>query len=120
MKKILLVAFFFIACISIVNAQLSPGSNFNLTDSLLAVNNTHDNAKKIDILFNVAKKFAFSQGDTAIKYLKLAEDIAIKSKNERSLFKVYFGISVTYNQTLGNYPLGLHFATEQLKLGIKL
>jgi serine phosphatase RsbU (regulator of sigma subunit) len=62
----------------------------------------------------------WSQGDTAIKYLKLAEDIAIKSKNERSLFKVYFAISATYNQTLGNYPLGLHFATEQLKLGKKL
>ena len=120
MKKIVLVAYFFIACISIVNAQLSPGSNFNLTDSLLAVNNAQDNSKKIDILYRVAGKFMWSQGDTAIKYLKLAEEIAIKSKNERSLFKVYFGISATYNQTLGNYPLGLHFATEQLKLGKKL
>jgi len=97
MKKIVLVAFFFIACISIVKAQLSSGSNFNLTDSLLAVNNTQDNAKKIDILFKIGRKYAFSQGDTAIKYLKLAVDIAIKSKNERSLFKAYYYISATYN-----------------------
>jgi serine phosphatase RsbU (regulator of sigma subunit) len=120
MKKIVLVAFFFINCITIVNAQLPPSSNFNITDSLLAVKNTQDNAKKIDILYRTALKFAWSQGDTAIKYLKLAEDIAIKSKNERSLFKVYLYIAAVYNQTLGNYPLGLHFATEQLKLGKKL
>ena len=120
MKKIVLVVISFFFSIAIVNAQLSPGSNFNLADSLLAVNNTQDNAKKIDILFKIGLKYAFSQGDTAIKYLKLAEDIAIKSKNERSLFKVYLYIAAIYNQTLGNYPLGLHFATEQLKLGQKL
>ncbi len=120
MKKIVLVVISFFFSIAIVNAQLSPGSNFNLADSLLAVNNTQDNAKKINILFNIGKKYAFSQGDTAIKYLKLAEEIAVKSKNDRSLFTAYWYISVTYNQTLGNYPLGLHFATEQLKIGQKL
>jgi galactitol-specific phosphotransferase system IIB component len=30
---------------------LPPSSNFNITDSLLAVKNTQDNAKKIDILY---------------------------------------------------------------------
>ena len=42
MKKTLLVVIFFIAFITIVNAQLSPGSNFNLTDSLLAVNKVEE------------------------------------------------------------------------------
>lgn len=119
-KKILFTLIFFVGGITFVTAQLPSGSNFKLSDSLLAIKNTQKNTKKFDILCHLGQKYMWAQGDSAIKYFKLAEQIAINSKSERSLFKIYNFISTTYNQTLGNYPLGLHFATEQLKLGQKI
>jgi len=120
MKKTLLVVIFFITFITIVNAQYYSNLNFSLNDSLLVVKNTEDNSVKLRVLGNIGGRYIWSQGDTAIKYFKLAEEIAIASKDELSLYKIYGNISNTYTFTLGNYPLGLHIATEQLKLGNKL
>ena len=106
--------------ITIVNAQYYSNLNFSLNDSLLVVKNTEDNSVKLRVLGNIGGRYIWSQGDTAIKYFKLAEEIAIASKDELSLYKIYGNISNTYTFTLGNYPLGLHIATEQLRLGNKL
>lgn len=120
MKKTLLIVIFLVAGITIINAQFYSNLNFSLNDSLLVVKNTEDNSVKLRVLGNIGSRYIWSQGDTAIKYFKLAGEIAILSKDELSLFKVYGAISTTYSFTLGNYPLGLHFATEQLKLGKKI
>jgi serine phosphatase RsbU (regulator of sigma subunit) len=120
MKKYLLVLGIFIFGMNNVNAQYYSNLNFSLADSLAAVKNTNDHSQKIDILINVGQRYMWANGDTAIKYFKLAEDIAVISKDDALLFNVYSMIAMTYNQTIGNYPLGLHFATEQLKLGTRL
>ena len=120
MKKTLFIVIFLVSGITIVNAQFYSNLNFSLNDSLLVVKNTEDNSVKLRVLGNIGFRYMFSQGDTAIKYFKLAEEIAIASKDELSLYKIYGNISNTYTFTLGNYPLGLHIATEQLRLGNKL
>jgi len=120
MKKYLLVLGIFIVGMNNVNAQFFSNLNFNINDSLKLVASTNSNPKKISILDNIAWRYMYSKGDTAIKYLKIAEDIAFKSKEENLLYDVLNDISSTYNQTIGNYPLGLHYATEALKLGNKL
>ena len=120
MKKYLLALGIFIFGMNNVKAQFYSNLNFNINDSLKLVASTSSNPKKIDILLNVAYRYMWSQGDTAIKYLKIAQQIATDSKDDKGLFQAYSYISMTYNQTIGNYPLGLHFATEQLKLGTKI
>lgn len=120
MKKYLLVIGILVFGMNNVKAQFYSNLNFNINDSLKLVASTSSNPKKIDILLNVAYRYMWSQGDTAIKYLKIAQQIATDSKDDKGLFQAYNYISMTYNQTIGNYPLGLHFATEQLKLGTKI
>jgi serine phosphatase RsbU (regulator of sigma subunit) len=120
MKKYLLVIGIFIFGMNNVKAQFYSNLNFNINDSLKLVASTNSNPKKISILDNIAWRYMYSIGDTAIKYLKIAEDIAFKSKEENLLYDVLNDISSTYNQTIGNYPLGLHYATEALKLGNKI
>ena len=120
MKKYLLALGIFIFGMNNVKAQFYSNLNFNINDSLKLVASTSSNPKKIDILLNVAYRYMWSQGDTTIKYLKIAQQIATDSKDDKGLFQAYSYISMTYNQTIGNYPLGLHFATEQLKLGTKI
>ena len=120
MKKYLLALGIFIFGMNNVKAQFFSNLNFNINDSLKLVASTNSNPKKISILDNIAWRYMYSKGDTAIKYLKIAEDIAFKSKEENLLYDVLNDISSTYNQTIGNYPLGLHYATEALKLGNKL
>jgi hypothetical protein len=120
MKKYLLVLGIFIFGMNNVKAQFYSNLNFNINDSLKLVASTNSNPSKIDILMNIGERFMWANGDTAIKYFKLAEDIAVLSKDDALLFYAYTRISTTYNQTIGNYPLGLHYATEQLKLGTKL
>ena len=120
MKKALFIVIFFVGGIDFINAQNSSGSNFKLNDSVIAVKNTKDNSIKLRILNNIVWRFIFSQGDSAIKYAKLAEEIAILSKNDRALYRFIGLTSMTHATTLGNYPLSLHFATEQLKIGQKL
>ena len=120
MKKYLLVLGIFIVGMNNVKAQFYSNLNFNINDSLKLVASTNSNPKKIDILMNIGERFMWANGDTAIKYFKIAQQIATDSKDDKGLFQAYGNISMTYNQTIGNYPLGLHFATEQLKLGTKI
>ena len=120
MKKYLLVLGIFIVGMNNVKAQFYSNLNFNINDSLKLVASTNSNPKKIDILMNIGKRFMWANGDTAIKYFKIAQQIATDSKDDKGLFQAFGNISTTYNQTIGNYPLGLHYATEQLKLGTKL
>ena len=120
MKKYLLIIGIFIFGMNNIKAQFYSNLNFNINDSLKLVASTNSNPKKIDILMNIGKRFMWANGDTAIKYFKLAQQIATDSKDDKGLFQAFNYISMTYNQTIGNYPLGLHFATEQLKLGTKI
>ncbi len=120
MKKYLLIIGIFIFGMNNIKAQFYSNLNFNINDSLKLVASTNSNPKKIDILMNIGKRFMWANGDTAIKYFKLAQQIATDSKDDKGLFQAFNNISMTYNQTIGNYPLGLHFATEQLKLGTKI
>ena len=120
MKKYLLIIGIFIFGMNNIKAQFYSNFNFNINDSLKLVASTNSNPKKIDILMNIGKRFMWANGDTAIKYFKLAQQIATDSKDDKGLFQAFNNISMTYNQTIGNYPLGLHFATEQLKLGTKI
>ena len=120
MKKYLLVIGILVFGMNNVKAQFYSNLNFNINDSLKLVASTNSNPKKIDILMNIGKRFMWANGDTAIKYFKLAQQIATDSKDDKGLFQAFNNISMTYNQTIGNYPLGLHFATEQLKLGTKI
>ncbi len=119
MKKYLFVFCFLLLAITCVKAQYYSDLNFSLKDSLKLVASTSSSLKKIDILFNIGGRYMWSQGDTAIKYYSLVEKIAVDSKDNLSLFIAYNCISQTYSQTIGNYPLGLHFAVEALKLGNK-
>ena len=119
MKKYLFVFCFLLLAITCVKAQYYSDLNFSLKDSLKLVASTSSSLKKIDILFNIGGRYMWSQGDTAIKYYSLVEKIAVDSKDNLSLFWAYNSISQTYSQTIGNYPLGLHFAVEALKLGNK-
>ena len=120
MKKYLLIIGIFIFGMNNIKAQFYSNLNFNINDSLKLVASTNSNPKKIDILMNIGERFMWANGDTAIKYFKLAQQIATDSKDDKGLFQAFNNISMTYNQTIGNYPLGLHFATEQLKLGTKI
>jgi len=117
MKKYLLVLGFFIAGMNQVNAQYYDNLNFNINDSLKLVASTNSVAKKIDILMNIGYRYEWSMGDTAVVYFKQAEKIAQDSKDDLALLLAYYNISETYSQTIGNYPLALHYATEGLKLG---
>jgi len=120
MKKYLLVLGIFFIGNNTINAQFYSDLNFNINDSLKLVASTNSNYKKVDILINIGWRYIYSNGDTAIKYFKIAEEIAFKSKEELQLRRVYNNIAAAYNQTIGNYPLGLHYGTEALKLGNKL
>lgn len=120
MKKYLLIIGIFIFGMNNIKAQFYSNLNFNINDSLKLVASTNSNPKKIDILMNIGSRFMWANGDTAIKYFKIAQQIATDSKDDKRLFKALANISTTYNKTIGNYPLGLHFATEQLKLGTKI
>ncbi len=119
MKKYLLVLGIFILGINNVEAQYYSNLNFNINDSLKLVASTNSNPKKIDILMNIGYRYQWSIGDTAIKYFKLAENIALESKDELALLQAYVNLSQTYSQTIGNYPISLHYASEGLKLGQK-
>jgi serine phosphatase RsbU (regulator of sigma subunit) len=120
MKKYLLVLGIFILGINNIEAQYYSNLKFSLTDSLAAVKNTNDNAKKIHILINVGQRYMWANGDTAIKYFKIAQQIATVNNDDQGLFRAYVNIAMTYNQTIGNYPLGLHYSTESMKVSKRI
>jgi serine phosphatase RsbU (regulator of sigma subunit) len=120
MKKYLLVLGIFIFGMNNVEAQYYSNLNFSLSDSLAAVKNTNDNTKKIHILINVGQRYMWANGDTAIKYFKIAQQIATVNNDDQGLFRAYANIAMTYNQTIGNYPLGLHYATESMKVSKRI
>ena len=120
MKKYLFVFSFFMLVGTSLKAQLYSDLNFSLKDSLNLVATTNSNSQKIYILLNIGSRYMYSNGDTAIKYFIAAERIAIDTKENILLLRVYSNISETYSGTIGNYPLGLHYAIEELKLGIKI
>ena len=115
MKKIIIL-FLLIAPLNYLNAQYYKDLDFNLSDSLKLIENSNSYEKKVDILMNIGMRYQWSKGDTAILYFNKAVDVA-KQNNDKILeFIAISNISMTYNQTIGNYPLGLHYATESGKL----
>jgi serine phosphatase RsbU (regulator of sigma subunit) len=119
MKKIIIL-FLFILPLNYLNAQFYKDLKFNLSDSLKLVENSNSYQKKVDILMNIGYRYEWSKGDSAIIYFNKAAEIAKQNKDKTLEFIAMSNISMTYNQTIGNYPLGLHYATESGKLVNKI
>jgi len=120
MKKYLLILGIFISGMNNINAQYYDDLNFNLKDSLQSIKDAKSYEKKIDILMNLAYRYEWSKGDSAIIFLNEVSRIATENNDQTALFMAMSNISMTYNQTIGNYPLGLHYATESKKLADKI
>ena len=118
MKKIIIL-FLFILPLNYLNAQFYKDLKFSLTDSLNLIENSTSYEKKVDILMNIGMRYEWSKGDSAIIFFKKASEIAKQNKDNILEFIAMSHISMTYNQTIGNYPLGLHYATESGKLANK-
>jgi serine phosphatase RsbU (regulator of sigma subunit) len=119
MKKIIIL-FLFILPFNYLNAQFYKDLKFNLSDSLRLVENSNSYQKKVDILMNIGYRYEWSKGDSAIIFFNKAAEIAKQNKDKTLEFIAMSNISMTYNQTIGNYPLGLHYATESGKLVNKI
>ena len=119
MKKIIIL-FLFILPLNYLNAQFYKDLKFNLSDSLKLVESSNSYEKKVDILMNIGYRYEWSKGDSALIYFNKAAEIAKQNKDKTLEFIAMSNISMTYNQTIGNYPLGLHFATESGKLVSKI
>ena len=118
MKKILIL-FVFILPLNYLNAQFYKDLKFSLTDSLNLIESSTSYEKKVDILMNIGIRYEWSKGDSAIIFFNKASEIAKQNKDKILEFIAMSHISMTYNQTIGNYPLGLHYATESGKLANK-
>ena len=118
MKKIIIL-FLFILPLNYLNAQFYKDLKFNLSDSLKLVESSNSYQKKVDILMNIGIRYEWSKGDSAIIFFNKAAQIAKQNKDNILEFIAMSHISMTYNQTIGNYPLGLHYATESGKLANK-
>ncbi len=118
MKKILIL-FLFIFPLNYLNAQFYKDLKFSLTDSLNLIESSTSYEKKVDILMNIGIRYEWSKGDSAIIFFNKASEIAKQNKDKILEFIAMSHISMTYNQTIGNYPLGLHYATESGKLANK-
>ena len=118
MKKILIL-FLFILPLNYLNAQFYKDLKFSLTDSLNLIESSTSYEKKVDILMNIGIRYEWSKGDSAIIFFNKASEIAKQNKDKILEFIAMSHISMTYNQTIGNYPLGLHYATESGKLANK-
>ena len=118
MKKIIIL-FLFILPLNYLNAQFYKDLKFNLSDSLKLVESSNSYEKKVDILMNIGYRYEWSKGDSAIIFFNKAAEIAKQNKDNILEFIAMSHISMTYNQTIGNYPLGLHYATESGKLANK-
>lgn len=114
MKKLFFIVLLFLT--NFVNAQYYKDLEFTLSDSLKLIENSKSYEKKIDILMNIGMRYQWSKGDSAIIFFNKASDIAKKNNDKVLEFIAISNISMTYNQTIGNYPLGLHYATESGKL----
>ena len=119
MKKIIIL-FLFILPLNYLNAQFYKDLKFNLSDSLKLVESSNSYEKKVDILMNIGIRYEWSKGDSAIIFFNKAAEIAKQNKDKTLEFIAMSNISMTYNQTIGNYPLGLHYATESGKLVNKI
>ena len=119
MKKIIIL-FLFILPLNYLNAQFYKDLKFNLSDSLKLVESSNSYQKKVDILMNIGIRYEWSKGDSAIIFFNKAAEIAKQNKDNILEFIAMSHISMTYNQTIGNYPLGLHYATESGKLVNKI
>lgn len=118
MKKIIIL-FVFILPLNYLNAQFYKDLKFSLTDSLNLIESSTSYEKKVDILMNIGIRYEWSKGDSAIIFFNKASEIAKQNKDKILEFIAMSHISMTYNQTIGNYPLGLHYATESGKLANK-
>lgn len=118
MKKIIFFCFL-IAPLNYLNAQYYKDLEFNLSDSLKLIENSKSYEKKVDILMNIGMRYEWSKGDSAILYFNKASEIAQQNNDAALLFVAMSHVSMTYNQTIGNYPLGLHYATESMKVANK-
>jgi len=118
MKKIFILCLFILP-LNYLSAQYYKDLEFNLSDSLKLIENSKSYEKKVDILMNIGMRYEWSKGDTAIIFFNKASEIAKQNNDAALLFIAMSHISMTYNQTIGNYPLGLHYATESMKIANK-
>ncbi len=113
MKKILFTLLF-IATFQFVFA--GNNDKINLQDSLKKIENTNDVKVKIRTYFNISGYYNYYKGDSGIYYLTKAEKLALKSKTYEWLPAVYHFLSNVSSAVLSNYPAGLYYAFEQLKV----
>ena len=113
MKKIFAVTIAFLFVANMSQAQFD--TNFHFGDSIKKAEATSDVKEKVRILLNIGQNYIYFKGDSAIYYLNIAKDIAIKNEFHVELYFVNYFLSGTYNGVLGNYPLGLFYAFEMLK-----
>lgn len=116
---------YFILCFLILhfhlsNAQFFSDLNFSLSDSLSVIENTTLYEKKFEIFMHIGQRYQWSKGDSAIIFLNKASKIAEENNDQTRLYIALSNISMTYNQSVGNYPLGLYYATESRKLADKV
>jgi serine phosphatase RsbU (regulator of sigma subunit) len=113
MKKIFAVtiAFLFVAKMS----QAQFDTNFHFGDSIKKAEATSDVKEKVRILLNIGQNYEYYKGDSAIYYLNIAKDIAIKNEFHQELYFINYFLSGVYNGVLGNYPIALFYSFEMLK-----
>ncbi len=113
MKKLLL------SILIIVSYQLAYAGNndkINVQDSLKKIENTNDVKVKIATYFNISSYYNYYKGDSGIFYLKKAEKLALSSNSYEWLTLVYHFLSNVSFAVLSNFPAGLYYAFEELKV----
>ena len=113
MKKVVVCIIVFLLGAKTSQAQFD--TNFHFGDSIKKAEATSDVKEKVRILLNIGQNYEYYKGDSAIYYLNIAKDIAIKNEFHVELYFVNYFLSGTYNGVLGNYPLSLFYAFEMLK-----
>lgn len=111
-KNLLLVLSFFL--FAHTYAQVGY-SHINIQDSLKKLDKTVEADEKVTILLNIAPNYAYYKGDSAMIFLKNAENIALDNKLPNRLPMIYFYQSSCSSNTLGNYPAALFYSFEMLK-----
>ena len=88
----------------------------HLQDSLNKIEATSDVKVKLATYYNISSYYNYYKGDSGIYYLTKAEKLAIKTKSYEWLPLIYHFLSSVESAVLSNYPAGLYYAFEELKL----
>jgi two-component system, NarL family, sensor histidine kinase UhpB len=106
-------------CIALLISAIPYAQSSNI-DSLKKVLQTQQNdTGKVNCLHLLARKFRFSNTDTAIVLIKEGLDLAVKLRYEMGIANLQVTMGALYADK-GNYNEGLKFANEALELYKKM